>query len=164
MDDENGEYFADVEGDDDEAVDSLGSGINDDDRDGEGDEMDDEEEDADDFVSDSSSIIDELCFGDDEDHRGPPACDGEEDETEVLDGAMVPLSPAEDGLSALGQDGSRRVSIVNGLEEELPVPVIIMVVKWRREFLFLYVDCTARLALLGQRGTFRVFEYWHPSK
>lgn len=89
----------------------------------------DEEEDPpgmpvdDDFASDTSSIIDELL------------CCGEEDGgmrrnrgNEVLGGAEVPLTP--DLMGNLdGGDGSRRVSIVNGLEEELPVPVI-MVVWW----------------------------------
>lgn len=133
MDDENGDYFADIEEDGDETVEGPGSEIIDGGEEGE----------AADFVSDSSSIIDELCFGDDDDDD---ACGGEEGQTEVL-GALVPLSPADDGQLALHAGGSRRVSIVNGLEEELPEPVvIIMVVKRRREFFILYVSIrTARI-------------------
>lgn len=123
-DDREGEYFADV---DDNETDEPGSVFIDDERE----VVEEEEEDPpgmpvdDDFASDTSSIIDELlCCG--EDDGGMKRYHG----NEVLGGAEVPLTPDLMGNLDGGGDGSRRVSIVNGLEEELPVPVIMVVMDY----------------------------------
>lgn len=117
----DGEYSADVE-EDNEAVDGPGSVFVDDDRDLEEHEGG-RELPVDDFASDTSSIIEELCCGDERAANYERHC---ERLNEILGGAQIPLSPEGDREDG----GSRRVSIVNGLEEELPaVPVLIMVVK-----------------------------------
>lgn len=122
----DGAYFADVDDEEEEDNDDDdGSGrvffIEDGDGDGDRD-LAGTDDDADlpgmpDDASDTASIIDELlCCGEVDVLRAFAA-------NEVLGGAELPLTP---DLEAL-EGGSRRVSMVNGLEEELPVPVIMVV-------------------------------------
>lgn len=114
-DDRDGEYFADVE--DDNAGDEC-------DRvfivESHRDVPDEDAAAGDDFVSDTSSVVDEL-------NRCCEVVDFIElqPRNEVLGGAEIPLSP--DGAEMNVFDGDRRVSIVNGLEEELPMPVVLVV-------------------------------------
>lgn len=68
--------------------------------------------------SDTSSIIDELCFGD-EVLSNPLARNDFENEQEFLcGGAELPLSPDAHEAGA---------DVVDGLEEELPVPIVMVV-------------------------------------
>lgn len=104
---DDGEYFGDVEEDNDLDGD-LGEGTN-------------IPPPRDNFGSDTSSIIDELGFGDDACLGGP--INDFENENEIMGGAELPLSP--EGLDSPTLDG-RRISIVDGVEE-LPVPVVMVV-------------------------------------
>lgn len=105
--DREGEYFADVDDD------GTGGVFVDDDK--------EEDLPIHDFGSDTSSIVDELCFGEEQSENETRFC---ETHNEVLGGAEIPLSP----VGVPEDSGSRRVSIVNGLEEELPVPIIMVVI------------------------------------
>lgn len=113
------QYFADVERDhfeeesdgaepDREPTDDHG-GVE------EEDENDIDNEDRGGFESDSSSIVDELLFAD--------------EDNEVLGGLQVPHTPDEGDLMV----GSRRVSMVEGIEE-LPEEILLVVKK--RDCLF----------------------------
>lgn len=109
---DDGDYFGDVEEEEEEE---------DNDLDGDG-ERANIQLGVDHFDSDTSSIIEELCFADDTCLGGPS--NDFENENEILGGAEVPLSA--DGLLPSTLDG-RRVSIVDGVEEELPMPVVMVV-------------------------------------
>ena len=111
------QYFADVERDHLEEESDVAEPEGDlptDDQD-QGDEAEEEEEveneDQAAFESDSSSIVDELLFVD--------------EDNEVLGGLQVPHTPDEGDLVV----GSRRVSMVEGIEE-LPEEILLVVKRY----------------------------------
>lgn len=125
--DDDDQYFADVERDHLEEESDVAEPEGDlpTDEHGQGDEEEEEEgenEDQDGFESDSSSIVDELLFVD--------------EDNEVLGGLQVPHTPDEGDLVV----GSRRVSMVEGIEE-LPEEILLVVKKHVLWFARLYFTC-----------------------
>lgn len=120
--DRDGEYFADIEEDLNDADETSSVFINDD-REISGAVDEEIGLPIDESASDTSSIINQLCLAE----EPIPDIPDENNGSEILGGAEVPLTLEGEDEDLL--DGRRR-SIVNGLEEELPVPVFMVVMRF----------------------------------